>query len=135
MKLHSGHVEIDDLLTEGEDQDEAINTFRKVLERCWEKNIKLARHKLEAGPEVNFAGTHIGGPNRYCLTQAKIDAIINLPAPTNINELRLFIRCWNQMRNYLPDFNHSLVNINRLLKKDTPYIWDQEMQKEFEKIK
>ena len=39
------------------------------------------------------------------------------------------------MRNYLPDFNHSLVNINQLRKKDTPYIWDQEMQKEFEKIK
>ena len=39
------------------------------------------------------------------------------------------------MRTYLPDFNHSLDNIRKLLKKDTPYIWDESMQKEFMKIK
>ena len=133
--ISNTHVEIDDLLTEGEDQDEAINIFRKVLERCWEKNIKLARHKLEAGSEVDFAGTHIRGPNGYRPTQAKIDAIITLSAPTNITELRSFIGCWNQMRNYMPDNNHSLININRLLKKDIPFIWDESMQKEFDKIK
>ena len=39
------------------------------------------------------------------------------------------------MHTYLPDFNHSLNNISKLLKKDTPYIWDESMLKEFEKIK
>ena len=85
------HVEVDDLLIEGANHEEAIKIFRTVLERCREKNIKLARHKLEAGPEVDFAGIHIGGPQGFRPTQAKIDALIKLSPPTNLTELRSFI--------------------------------------------
>ena len=56
------YVDIDDLLTEAPSMEEALSIFRKVLLRCREKNIKLARHKLEFGTEVVFSGTHIGGP-------------------------------------------------------------------------
>ena len=69
-----------------------------------------------------FAGTHIGGPHRYHPTEAKIDATINLPAPAYVTELRSFIRCWNLMRSYFLDCNHSLDNIRKLVKKYTPYI-------------
>ena len=61
----STKVEIDDTLTEGTDPDDAINSFRLLLERCRQKKIFLARHKLEAGEEVDFAGIHIGGPLGY----------------------------------------------------------------------
>ena len=39
------HVEVDDLLTEAPTMDEALALFKKVLVRCPEKNIKLARFK------------------------------------------------------------------------------------------
>ena len=78
------HVEINDLLCEGTMMEEVLSTLRKVLTRCREKNIKLARHKLEFGKEINFAGTHIGGPDGYRPTMAKINRIIDLPAPINI---------------------------------------------------
>ena len=39
------------------------------------------------------------------------------------------------MRTYLPDFNLSLDNFRKLLKKDTPYMWEESMHKEFDKIK
>ena len=106
-----------------------------MLEGCQENNIKLFCHKLEASPKVDFNWNHIWGPQGYCPTEVRIDDIINLPAPVHITELRLFIGFWNQMRNYLPDFNHSLDNIRKLLKKDTPYIWDESMYKEFKKNK
>lgn len=57
------HVEIDDLLCKGAAMEEDLSTFKKVLTRCREKNIKLARHKLEFGKEIYFTGTHIGGPD------------------------------------------------------------------------
>ena len=43
------HVDIDALVTMAETIEEIRNIFRKVLLRCREKNIKLARHKLEFG--------------------------------------------------------------------------------------
>ena len=46
------HVKINNLLTEVETMEEAINKLGKVHLRCREKNIKLARHKLEFGNEV-----------------------------------------------------------------------------------
>ena len=59
------HIEIDDLLIEAEQMQEALDTLRKVLTRCRERNIKLARHKLKFRKEIDFAGTHLGGPEGY----------------------------------------------------------------------
>ena len=87
------HVEIDDLLTEATRDEEAIKIFRQVLKCCKEKNIKLARYKLECGPDVGFTGTHIGGPDWHHPTSAKIDSIINLPPPSNLTQIRSLIGC------------------------------------------
>ena len=106
--IRQTHIEIDDLLIVEENKQELLKIFRQGLERCWEKNIKLACHKFEAGPKVHFAITHNRGPQEYCPTEAKIYAIINPPAPTNITELRLFIGCLIRIRIYLPNINHSL---------------------------
>lgn len=72
-------VQIDNLLTEAETMEEAINIFRKVLLICREKNTKLATHKQEFGKEVDFTGTQIGGPEGYHPTKAKINGILELP--------------------------------------------------------
>ena len=58
-----------------------------------------------------------------------------MPAPTNLTELRSFLDCWNQLRHYIPDYTHSMSQMQSLLKKDTPYIWDKNMQAEFKGIK
>ena len=78
------HIEVDDILTEGDTMEECLATFKKILVRCRNKGIKLARHKLEFGREVDFAGTRIGGQEGFRLTTAKIEGIINMSQPTNI---------------------------------------------------
>merc|ERR1711867_197530 len=132
QKLMEG---IGGILIEAEQMDEALDILRKVLTRCREKTIKLSRHKLEFGKEIDFAGTHLGGPDGYPPTTVKIEGIINMPAPTNLTKLRSFLGCWNQLRHYIPDYNHSVSQMQSLLKKDTPYLWDKNMQAEFEGIK
>ena len=129
------HIEVDDLLIEAKEMMEALDILRQVLTRARLKNIKLARHKIEFGTQIEFAGVHLGGPDGYRPTTAKIEGIINTPAPTNLTELRSFLGCWNQLRHYIPDYNHSVSHMQTLLKKDTPYVWDNLMQAEFEVIK
>merc|ERR1712030_95035 len=63
------HIEIDDLLVEGIDSDEATETIRRVLQRCRDKNIKLARYKLQAGEQLDFAGVQLGGSDGFRPTQ------------------------------------------------------------------
>ena len=55
--------------------------------------MKLVRQKHEFGTEVYFAGTHIGGPEGYRPTTAKINRILDLAAPTNLTGLRSFFGC------------------------------------------
>ena len=91
------HIEIDDLLVEGIDSDDATETFRKVLQRCRDKNIKLARYKLQAGEQLDFAGIELGSPNGFRPCQSKIDAILGLPPPATVSDLRSFLGMWNQL--------------------------------------
>merc|ERR1711954_304529 len=71
------HIEVDDLLIEATEMTEALDILRQVLTRCRLKNIKLARHKIEFGTEIEYAGVHLGGPEGYRPTTAKIEGIIN----------------------------------------------------------
>ena len=112
-----------------------IDSCRQLLERCRQKKIFLARHKLEAGEQVDFAGVHIGGPLGYRPVQSKLDATIKLKHPENITELRSFVGMVNQLRQYMPDFHHSMSNLQKLMKKDAHYIWDDEKHADFDQIK
>ena len=67
-------MEINNLLCEGVTMEEVLSTLRKVLTRCREKNIKLARHKLEFGKEIDFAGTPFGGPKATIPLKLKLMA-------------------------------------------------------------
>ena len=78
------HIEVDDLLIKAEEMLRALDILRQVLTRARMKNIKLARHKIEFGTQIEFAGVHPGGPDGYRPTTAKIEGIINTPAPTNL---------------------------------------------------
>ena len=110
-------------------------TLKKILTQCREKGIKLARHKLEFGCEVDFAGTHIGGKEGFRPTTAKIEGIINMSHLTNITELRSFLGAYNQLRMYLPDYTHTVEDMHKLLKQNTLFVWDCKLQQDFEKIK
>ena len=98
----------------------SLSIFKKVLLRCREKNIKLARHMLEFGTEVDFTRTHIGRLDEYWPTKVKINGILELPPPTNLTELRSFLSCWNELRHYVPDYQHSVDNMQNIIRKEVP---------------
>ena len=111
--IHDTHIEVDDILTKADTMEECIATFKKILTRCRGKGIKLARHKLEFGREIDFAGTHIGGLEGFRPTTAKIEGIINMSHPTNITELRSFLGAWNQLCMYLPDYAQTVEDMHK----------------------
>ena len=39
------------------------------------------------------------------------------------------------MRHYIPDYQHSVDQMTKLLRKDVPFIWDQNIQAQFNGIK
>merc|ERR1712101_31264 len=79
---------VDDLLLEGESEEEVLRKFEKLLDRCRQYNIRISKRKIQFGQSVVFAGLHLGGENGYKPAQEKCEAIINLSPPTSVKEVR-----------------------------------------------
>ena len=94
--------EVDDLLMEGETEDEVLKKVEELLKRCRKFNIKISRRKVQFGETVKFAGLTLGGENGYKPFQEKCQAIIDLAPPTTVKEVRSFLGMANSFRNFLP---------------------------------
>ncbi|GKF64526.1 reverse transcriptase domain-containing protein, partial [Tanacetum coccineum] len=67
--------------------------------------------------------------------KAKIDVISKLPPPTNIKGVRSFLRHAGFYRCFIKDLLKIARPLTKLLKKDTPFEFDDECQKSFELLK
>ena len=59
----------------------------------------------------------------------------NFTIPTNTTELRGFIGLASYYRRFIQDFATISEPMNKLLRKNTPYKWDEKCQKAFETLK
>jgi len=67
--------------------------------------------------------------------QSKIDAILKMPRPRDIHELRSLQGSLAYIRRFISNLAGRCHPFSRLLKKDTPFVWDQACQNAFESVK
>jgi hypothetical protein len=84
--------------------------------------------------ELAFLG-HVINANGIQPDPGKVDKIKNFPIPTNITELRGFIGLASYYRCFIQDFAIIVAPMNNLLRKDIPYIWNEDCQSSFEILK
>jgi hypothetical protein len=59
----------------------------------------------------------------------------NFPCPKNLTQLRGFLGLASYYRRFIKDFSKIANPLNKLLKKNTPYVWTSEQQEAFEYLK
>ena len=62
-------------------------------------------------------------------------AILKLKSPENTKELKSFLGAIQNMAKYLPKLSEQTDRLRNLLKKNEPWKWGEEQQKDFGKIK
>ena len=65
----------------------------------------------------------------------EIAAILVLPALTDITELQILQGKENFLRHFICNFTEKMHGYMRLLKKDTPFFWDDQTQQDFDNMK
>ena len=65
----------------------------------------------------------------------KVRVIVDQPTPTNQTQIRSFLRMIRFLRNYIQGFSTIAAPMTNLLVKETPFIWKQEQQQAFERLK
>ncbi|GJS63112.1 reverse transcriptase domain-containing protein [Tanacetum coccineum] len=115
--------------------DTCLNNLDKMLQRCkdahlllnWEKCHFMVKEGIVLGHKVSSAGLEVDN--------AKIDVILKLPPPTNIKGIGSFLGHAGFYRRFIKDFLKIARPLTKLLKKDTPFEFDDECQTAFESLK
>ena len=116
--------------------EELIIKFQAFLERCRYHNIKLSKRKLQVGATILFAGMMIGGGDgSYKLAPLKAKAITELDHPTTVTEVRSLLGLLNSFKNFIPNMTQLFPKSRPLLQKDTEFLWTEQCEEEFRKIK
>ncbi|KAL0282981.1 UNVERIFIED_CONTAM: hypothetical protein Sangu_2918200 [Sesamum angustifolium] len=69
------------------------------------------------------------------IEQAKIDAILRMPEPRNIHELKSLQGKLPYLRRFISNLAGRWQPFSRLMKKDVPFQWDEACDKAFKSIK
>uniref|UniRef100_A0A8C6WE53 ribonuclease H n=1 Tax=Neogobius melanostomus TaxID=47308 RepID=A0A8C6WE53_9GOBI len=128
-------VYLDDILLTGRSDQEHLETLSEVLRRLQEAGLRLKRNKCAfMEREGEFLGHKVDASGLHPLPN-KVMAIEQAPAPTNVTELKSYLGLLNYYNRFLPNLSTLLAPLHRLLRKDTPWSWQEEQERAFEESK
>ncbi|EGT41840.1 hypothetical protein CAEBREN_11901 [Caenorhabditis brenneri] len=132
---HEVMLYIDDVLIFSKTYDEHLDTLERVLQRFRQYNLKVSPKKCDlVRKSIVFLGHQINEDN-YEPNKSNVSAIVNMPTPSNINELRRFIGMTGFFRRFVKDYSEIVQPLNKLTHKNTPFVWTQVHQDAVQKLK
>src|ERR1041384_4769282 len=110
-------VFIDDILIFSKTEEEHAIHLRIVLERLREHRLYAKFSKCEFWlREVAFLG-HVITKNGVAVDPSKVQDVLNWNQPTNVKEIRSFLRLAGYYRRFIMDFSRIVKPMTKLLQK------------------
>lgn len=135
FELEGCDVYIDDLVVYSDTWKQHITRLRALFERLTKANLTINLVKSEfVKAQVTYLG-HVVGHGVVKPVQAKVEAVLNFPAPQNRRELMRYLGMAGYYRKFCRNFSDIVSPLTNLLKKHVKFIWDESCQRAFEKIK
>src|SRR6266542_16793 len=109
--------------------------MKKVLDALRQVGFKLKLEKCEfAKKQLKYLGFIV---EEFGIKSdpEKVRAIVNQPALANQTQIRSFFGMIGFFRNYIQGFSTIAAPMTNLLAKEVPYMWEQEQQQAFERLK
>ena len=113
----------DDILVFSDNEKEHEEHLQNTLARLTAAGVKLNKEKCEfRKKELDFLGFVVSKEGVKPDSQ-KIEAILNMPDPTNVTELRRLLGMINFLGRYVKDLSTVLQPVTELLEKDRHWTW------------
>lgn len=126
---------MDDIIIFSKNYNEHVEHIESVFRALALENIKLKLSKCQfAQTHVNYLGHRIS-KNGIEPLQSNIDTIMAIQPPKNVKEVQSLIGHIQYYRMFIPNCSAVLHPITKLLRKNTPFKWEEEQQQTFNKIK
>ncbi|XP_062610561.1 uncharacterized protein LOC134272333, partial [Saccostrea cucullata] len=126
---------IDDVIVYSNTFQKHLSHIRALFVKLSEANLTVSLTKTEfCHAVVEYLG-HIVGNGHVRPVFAKVEAIVNFPAPRCKKELMRFLGMAGYYRKFCPNFSTIANPLTCLLKKNSKFIWDESCQQAFQQIK
>lgn len=126
---------IDDILVSSRSYDEHLTRLQAVFDRLKGANLKLKIRKCIFGKrKISFLG-HVVSPEGIAPDPHKCSAVMDFPRPQRIKHVRAYLGLTGYYRKHCPNYALIARPLYRLLKKDQPFVWTDECQAAFDKLK
>lgn len=115
--------------------EQHISVLEEVFSRLREARITVSFEKCQfCRPEMKFLG-YIVDKNGLHVDPDKVRAMLDLPVPKTVTEVRRIIGTFSWYRRFIPNFSTIISPITALLKMSSKFIWTQECDASFKHIK
>jgi hypothetical protein len=126
---------IDDVLIHGKTEEEHQQRLTAVLDKLKEEGITLNKDKCKFfTDQIQFLGQVISREG-VSADIKKVEAIQNLPIPTNVSEVRRFLGMLNQLSKFSPNLSEKSKPLRDLLSKKNQWMWGQSQDEAFKALK
>ncbi|KAK4406566.1 Transposon Tf2-12 polyprotein [Sesamum angolense] len=126
---------VDDLVVKSKKRENYFHDLRKVFELLRRYQLKMNPSKCAFGVTSGKFLGFIIRQRGIEIEQAKINAILRMPEPRNIHELKSLQGKLAYLRRFISNLAGRCQPFSRLMKKDVPFQWDEACDKAFKSIK
>ena len=128
-------VYIDDIICGAKTKEETQRLTFKVLQRLEEHGMTINAGKCQFNvASVVFLGRRIDGQTKTT-KQESVAKVMNMDQPKDLHSLRVFLGLTGHFRAFIPGYADISRPLDHLRKKDVDYVWTEECQRSFTKLK
>ncbi|GBN76577.1 Retrovirus-related Pol polyprotein from transposon 17.6 [Araneus ventricosus] len=125
----------DDIVVHGKTKDQCSRNLFACLERLREYDLHWNIKKCTFfQTRIEYLG-HVVENNKISRSPSKVEAIIRMQQPRNVQELRQFLGMVTYFSRFIPDVSTITYPLRKLLRKNQKFYWNKECQQAFLKLK
>lgn len=128
-------VYLDDIIIITQTFEQHLKVMREVLSRLWKAGLILNRDKCQfCRPELRYLG-YVVDKNGLRVDPEKVQAILKIPTPTTVSEVRRVMGMASWYRRFVPQFSSIIAPLSNLLRKNRPFVWTKDCEDAWGNIK
>jgi hypothetical protein len=132
--LEGVHKQIDDVLIEATNYEQLAERLHLFLLNCEAHGVSLSSTKVSVGSSVTFGGYNVS-QDGVKMCEEKVAAVRDFARPTSTSDVRSFCGMVQQFSRWHPNLKANTTNLQMLLRKDSPFLWTDIHETEFNNLK
>jgi hypothetical protein len=128
-------VYLDDIVVISSDFDTHVSILEKVFDRLRAAGLTVKKSKCQfCRPELRYLG-YVVDKDGLRVDPEKVAAIVNVPEPSTVTDVRSFIGMASWYRRFVPKFSSIVEPLTQLTKKRAVFKWTPECALAFRTLK